>query len=174
MPLICLTTKINAPVQAVFDLSRDIDFHQKCASKTREKAVGGRTSGLINLGETVTWEAVHFGVEQQLTTKITEMNAPHSFTDEMIKGAFKSFRHEHLFHFDSAQCTKCFVQCTKPSNNSNCSCITIMEDRFYFESPLGIFGKLFNSLVLTQYMTRFLEERNDAIKENNYSELSKN
>jgi len=166
MPLICFTTKINAPIQAVFDLSRDIDFHQKCASKTREKAVAGRTSGLINLGETVTWEAVHFGVKQQLTTKITEMNAPHSFTDEMVKGAFKSIRHEHLFHFDSAECSKCS---TRPSNNSNCSCITIMEDKFYFESPLGIFGKLFNSVVLKQYMTRFLEERNKAIKEYNYS-----
>ena len=171
MPLICLTTKINATIQAVFDLSRDIDFHQKCASKTREKAVAGRTSDLINLGETVTWEAVHFGVKQQLTTKITEMNAPHSFTDEMVKGAFKSIRHEHLFHFDSAECSKCS---TLTSNNSNCSCVTIMKDKFYFESPLGIFGKLFNRLVLKQYMTRFLEERNKTIKEYNYSKLPKN
>ena len=55
MPLIRLTTQIKAPIQIVFDLSRDIDFHQKCASKTREKALAGRTSGLIQLGKTVTW-----------------------------------------------------------------------------------------------------------------------
>jgi len=55
LPLIHLTTHIKAPIQAVFDLSRDIDFHQESASKTREKAVAGRMSGLIELGETVTW-----------------------------------------------------------------------------------------------------------------------
>jgi len=49
-----------------------------------------------------------------------------------------------------------------------------MKDKFYFESPLGIFGKLFNRLVLKQYMTRFLEERNKTIKEYNYSKLPKN
>lgn len=49
MPLIHLTTPIKAPIQVVFDLARDIDFHQKSASKSREKAIGGRTSGLIEL-----------------------------------------------------------------------------------------------------------------------------
>lgn len=146
MPLIQLTNTIKAPILQVFDLSRDIDFHQKSVARSREKAIAGRTSGLINLGETVTWEAIHFGVKQQLTTKITEMNAPHSFTDEMLTGAFKSIRHEHLFEQKEGG-------------------ITIMIDLFHFESPLGIFGKLFNTLVLTKYMTRFLEERNAAIKE---------
>ena len=144
MPLIRLTTQIKAPIQIVFDLSRDIDFHQKCASKTREKALAGRTSGLIQLGETVTWVAIHFGVKQQLTTKITAMNSPHSFTDEMLKGAFKSIKHEHLFsHKDG---------------------ITTMIDNFHFESPFGVIGQLFNSLILKKYMTRFLEERNAVIK----------
>lgn len=39
-----------------------------------------------------------------------------------------------------------------------------MIDVFEFESPLGILGKLFNELVLTNYMYRFLEERNQQIK----------
>jgi hypothetical protein len=34
----------------------------------------------------------------------------------------------------------------------------------YFEAPSGLLGKLFNAVVLTNYMTRFLEERNAAIK----------
>ncbi len=34
MTTITLTTKILAPVQHVFDLSRDIDFHMKSASQT--------------------------------------------------------------------------------------------------------------------------------------------
>lgn len=30
-----LTTEIKTPIQVVFDLVRDIDFHQKSASKSR-------------------------------------------------------------------------------------------------------------------------------------------
>lgn len=154
MPLIHLITKIKAPIQVVFDLSRSIDFHQESASKTGEKAIAGRTSGLIVLDETVTWEAVHFGVRQQLTTKITAMNAPHSFTDEMLKGVFKSIKHEHLF--------------------TEVNGVTTMVDNFHFESPLGIFGKLFNAIILKNYMKRFLEIRNAAIKREAESQSSKN
>ena len=154
MALIQLTTKIKAPIQVVFDLSRSIDFHQESASKTREKAVAGRTTGLIELNEIVTWQAVHFEVKQQLTTKITAMNAPHSFTDEMVRGVFKSIKHEHLF--------------------TELNGITTMVDHFHFESPFGIFGKLFNALVLTNYMKRFLEERNAAIKREAESQSRKN
>jgi len=89
---------------------------------------------------------VHFGVKQQLTTKITEMNAPYSFADEMLKGVFRSIRHEHLFEEKEGG-------------------ITEMIDLFHFESPFGLLGQLFNAVVLTNYMTRFLEERNAAIKE---------
>ncbi|MEQ8623598.1 MAG: SRPBCC family protein [Vicingaceae bacterium] len=144
MPLIHLTTQIKASIQVVFDLSRNIDFHQKSASKTREKAIAGRISGLIELGETVTWEAVHFGIQQQLTTKITAIDAPHSFTDEMVKGAFKSLKHEHLFSEENG--------------------VTSMVDNFHFESPFGLIGKLFNAVILKNYMKRFLEIRNAAIK----------
>ena len=145
MPLIQLTTEINAPIQTVFDLSRSIDFHQESMSTSKEKAISGRTSGLIELYETVTWEAVHFGIKQQLTTRITAMNAPHSFKDEMEKGAFKSIKHDHVFIFKDG--------------------ITTMIDLFRFEAPFGILGKLVNYLVLTKYMTHLLEMRNAAIKE---------
>ena len=64
-------------------------------SETGEKAIAGRTKGLIELNETVTWRAKHLGVWQNLTSKITEFNSPYYFVDEMVSGAFKSFRHEH-------------------------------------------------------------------------------
>ena len=54
MTTINLTTKIKATKQIVFDASRNIDVHQQSASKTREVAIDGITSGLINLNETVT------------------------------------------------------------------------------------------------------------------------
>lgn len=61
MTTINLTTKIKASKQIVFDASRNIDIHQQSASSSKEKAISGVTSGLINLNETVTWRGKHFG-----------------------------------------------------------------------------------------------------------------
>lgn len=93
MPKIELQTEIKAERKIVFDLSRSIDLHQLSTAKTDEKAIAGKTSGLIDLGESVTWRAKHFGIYQNLTSKITEFESPNFFVDEMLKGAFKSFKH---------------------------------------------------------------------------------
>ena len=66
MPKINLTTTIDAPIERVFDLARSIDLHKLSTKKTNEEAVNGKTSGLIELGETVTWRAKHFNVYQKL------------------------------------------------------------------------------------------------------------
>ncbi len=145
MPKIELLTKINAPIETVFDLARSIDLHMESTRWTGEKAIAGKTSGLIGLGESVTWLARHFRIWQTLTSKITEYERPNYFVDEMVQGSFKSIRHEH--HFSSV--------------NGR----TSMKDVFVFESPFGILGRLFNWLVLTTYMTKLLEERNRVIKE---------
>ena len=95
MPIIKLETKINAPVERVFDLARSIDLHRDSMSKYDEKAIAGVTSGLIRMNETVTWEAAHFGVRQNLTSKITAFERPWHFRDSMVKGVFKRFDHDH-------------------------------------------------------------------------------
>jgi len=77
MPVIQLETKITAPVERVFDLARSIDAHTSTTEGTGERAAEGRTTGLIEAGETVTWEARHLGVRQRLTSKITAMERPH-------------------------------------------------------------------------------------------------
>ena len=97
MPIIRITTRIKASKKTCFDLSRSIDLHQVSMEQTNEKAVAGRTEGLIEMDEEVTWQATHFGVKQKLTSKITHFDFPNSFRDEMIKGAFKKFTHDHIF-----------------------------------------------------------------------------
>jgi ligand-binding SRPBCC domain-containing protein len=144
MPEIKLITEIYAPIERVFDLSTSIDLHKLSTGKTNEEAIAGRTSGLIKLNETVTWRATHFGFRQTLTSKITAYQRPNHFRDEMLKGTFKSICHDHYFSEHDGK--------------------TIMTDVFRFESPLGILGKAFNTLVLTNYLKRFLEERNALIK----------
>ncbi|MBE1447111.1 SRPBCC family protein [Paenibacillus sp. OAS669] len=144
MPVIEMSLFIQAPIQRCFDLSRSIDIHMESTSKTQEKAIAGRTSGLIELNETVTWEAVHLGVRQRLSVRITEMEAPHRFVDEMVSGAFQRFTHVHEFI---------------PHESG-----TLMKDRFDYTSPLGPLGRLADWLFLKSYMTRFLHERNEYIK----------
>jgi ligand-binding SRPBCC domain-containing protein len=97
VPRIRLALLITAPVERCFDLARDIDLHQQSLTHTAERAVAGRTSGRIALGERVTWEAVHFGVQQKLTVQITDYARPYYFVDEMIHGAFARFTHRHEF-----------------------------------------------------------------------------
>lgn len=55
-------TRIGAPVEVVLDLSLDIDAHMASMAHSGERAIGGVTSGLIGLGEEVTWRARHFGI----------------------------------------------------------------------------------------------------------------
>lgn len=145
MPIIELETLIHADIEICFDLARSIDFHSLTTAKTKEKAIAGRTSGLIELGETVTWEAVHLGIKQHLTSKITAMEIPFHFRDEMQQGTFRSIKHDHYFEKKGEQ--------------------TIMKDIFRFESPLGLLGSFFNKVFLTNYMRKFLVERNQMIKE---------
>lgn len=145
MPVIRLETFIKADQKIVFDLARSIDLHQISTAHTHERAIAGKTSGLIELGESVTWEAKHFGIVQQLTSKITEMQSPDYFADEMVSGAFKSFKHQHIFEAKGGE--------------------TIMTDVFDYISPYGILGKVADWLFLKRYMTDLLVQRNHIIKE---------
>ena len=145
MTEIVLITSINAPIQIVFDCARSIDIHQLSTAKTNEKAIAGRTSGLCELDDEVTWRAKHFGIYQTLSSRITKLKAPFYFQDCMVKGAFSFIKHDHYFDETNG--------------------ITIMRDVFAYGVPYWIFGKLFNKLILKNYMIALLTERNRVIKE---------
>ena len=145
MSRIILHTIINAPINLCFDLSTSIDLHKISASRSKEQAIAGVTEGLIKLNDTVTWKAKHFGLWHKMKVKITEYNNPTNFTDEMLDGTFKFMKHKHEF---------------KSQDNQ-----TIMIDTFEFASPLGILGRIVDKLILKNYMTQFLIERNQVIKE---------
>lgn len=150
MPIIEIEFEINAPIERIFDLARCIDLHEETMSKTNEKAIDGVTKGLINLGETVTWQATHFGIRQKLTSKITAYNRPFHFRDIMLKGAFRRFTHDHFFEQNGEK--------------------VLMKDIFDYDSPLWILGKIADALVLESYMKNLLTERNLLIKRTAESE----
>ena len=144
MPTIRLETYIEAPAERCFDLSLNVDAHSHSVSHTHERPIAGVTTGVMKLGDTVTWEAVHFGIKQHLTSKITVYERPHRFVDEMVRGAFREMKHVHEF---------------VPQSSG-----TLMIDIFTFSAPLGLLGRLAEILVLNHYMKNLLLSRNSYLK----------
>ena len=140
MPTFRIVTDIAAPVTVCFDLSRSIDLHLESMLASDERAVGGVTAGLIAEGEEVTWEARHFGRRWRMTSRITAFDRPHRFVDEMVRGPFVSFRHEHLFaaHGDGAR----------------------MTDVVEFRAPVG----LLTNRPIGAYLRRLMRTRNATIQ----------
>jgi len=145
MPLVVLETRIRAPIEVVFDLARDPAAHAEQASFTGERVVEpGKTSGLLEAGDLLTFEGRHLGVRQRLTVKITAMDAPRSFVDEGVRGAFRRLRHVHEFRVDGD--------------------VTVMRDVIDWTSPFGILGRIADALFVTRHMRWFVTEKQQALK----------
>jgi hypothetical protein len=141
------TTRINAPIERCFDLSRSVEVHllSNVHSGEQALAVGGLTSGLAGLSEKVTWRAKHFGIWQTLTSEITAMESPCYLQVTMVRGIFRSMQADHLFK-------------TVESGG------TEMEDVFSIAAPLPLLGSVAEVLFLRRYMLALLRERNRVIK----------
>ena len=133
-----LVTETPYPVEALFDVSLDIDAHMASMAASGERAVAGVTSGRIGLAETVTWRARHFGVWFTMTSKITALERPTSFVDQQVRGPFRMFVHEHTFEAlgDGSR----------------------MTDRITVGSP--VLGRLAERAILVPYLRRLIRKRN--------------
>ena len=140
-------TIIRAPMDRCFDLARSVEVHLAGNIHCGEAAVAsaGITSGLVGLGQRVTWRAKHFGVWHQLTSEITAMDRPRYFQDTMIRGPFRAMQHDHFFRPLSSEETE-------------------MRDAFRFAAPLPVLGTLVEIAVLRRYMRALLRERNAVLK----------
>ena len=145
MATVIVETWINAGIQTCFDAARDLDLHVRSLAHTNEVAIAGRTTGLIEMGEEVTWRARHFGVIQHFRSKITAFEPPSYLQDSMQQGAFTSFVHDHYF-------------ATRDGG-------TTMTDVLEFSAPLGILGRVVEKIVLRRYLHRLLASRALVIKE---------
>ena len=145
MARIELEMLVKAPPAACYALALNVQAHLHSTRQTGERVLAGPASGQLQLGDVVTWEARHFGIRQRLTVKITAATPPHHFRDELVRGAFKTLRHDHYFEAVEGG--------------------TRMRDVFEFSSPFGIIGRLVDRLFLRRYLTSFLQTRNAALKE---------
>lgn len=134
-------TVFKRPIEIVFDAERNISLHSATQGHRGERAVDGVLSGLIEEGQEVEWEARHFGIKQRLRVRITRMEAPAFFRDELVHGAFKAYSHEHRFRSIGKDHTE-------------------KRDVMVLQAPLGPLGRLAEILFLKRYMTEFLRRKN--------------
>lgn len=144
MPVLEIQTAIRAPIERVFDLCRSVDAHVATAGPTGERAVAGTTSGLLELGDDVTWSARHLGLRWRLTSRIVAMGRPRHFRDAMVAGPFRRFDHDHRFVERAG--------------------VTEVTDVFDFTSPLGFLGRIADALVVERHLRRFLTARMNGIR----------
>ncbi len=141
MPNFALTTWLPATPAECFDLSLSVDAHTGSMGRHRERA----TAGVMCLGDTVTWRATHFGLPFTMTARVTEHDAPRRFVDEQVSGPFRRWWHEHTLVEDDGG--------------------TLMTDTVEFRAPLGPLGRIAETVLLTRYMSRLLEQRNAWLRE---------
>lgn len=98
----------------------------------------------MELGQTVTWQARHFGLPFRMTSKITAYERPSRFVDEQEGGPFAAWWHEHRFEESAGN--------------------TIMIDVVHYRSPAGLLGRLVERIFLERYMRRLLQQRNAWLK----------
>lgn len=144
-----LSTSILAPIERCFDLSRSIDL-ELASTEGQQRAIAGVTSGLIGLGQEVTWSGRHFGLVISHTSRITAYEFPRYFQDSMLRGAFHSYCHDHYFE----------------AGNGG----TVMKDVVRFSAPYGVLGRIVERVVLERHMRKLLERRNLNIKRAGESE----
>ncbi len=144
MQTIRLTTLIDAPVERCFLLSLSIDLQISAATRSKQKAIAGKLSGLIRAGESVTWSGRHFGLRLRHTS-IIDLWRPYTyFRDVMSEGSFARFEHDHHF---------------APMNDG-----TRMRDEIRFAAPFGLLGRLIEGR-LRRHLSKFLKQRNAQIKQ---------
>jgi ligand-binding SRPBCC domain-containing protein len=145
MTAITIETQIAAPRELCFDLARNVEAHAQSAAFSGEKIVKpGKTSGLLEQADLITFEGRHFGFRQRFTARIITMDPPHRFIDEMENGSFKRLRHIHEFH--------------EIGNG------TLMRDFLSWETPFGLVGVLADWLFLKRHMERFVTRKQCGLK----------
>jgi ligand-binding SRPBCC domain-containing protein len=103
--------------------------------------VAGVSSGVLALGDHITWEARHLGLKHRLSMTISVADPPRMFRDEMVRGPFRRLVHDHFFEQSGGG--------------------TLMRDVLELSSGL----RPLDALVLKPHLLRFLRRRNAAIKE---------
>ncbi len=135
-------TLVRAPIERCFLLSTNLEIVER---ELRMHPVRGRTSGLVEDGDTVRWEGWQFGLPQFHESLIEAFHLPVFFRDRMIAGRFASFEHDHHFA-DQGDGT------------------VLLRDEIRFSMPLGWPGALVGKWVLEPHIRGLMQRRFRLLK----------
>ena len=136
---------ITAPIARVFDLVRSVDAHTATSGGIGGLAVGGKTSGLAQIGDVTVWSARFFGLRFKLATRVSALESPHCLTETLERGLFTEFGH---------------VYTLRPLESGAVE----LTDAFNFRSPLGVIGAVFDELILKPVMTKAMTARLEGLR----------
>ena len=143
MTRIVVETFIDAPPELCFDLARDAKIHAQSAAFSGERLVApGKLTGTFELGDLIAFEGRHLGIRQRFVAQITSVDRPRQFTDQMVKGIFRSLRHVHEFHAADGG--------------------TLMRDVLEWRAPLGWIA---DPLFFRRHMTWFVTTKQKQLKQ---------
>ena len=141
MVTIRLTTWINAPVDRCFQLATSVEF--RGSDRSSGKARGSK-SGILRVGDTVSWHAWRWGLRLSHTCRIDDVRPITYFREVAATGNFRHYVHEHHF---------------APMDDG-----TRMRGEIKFAAPKGPMGFLMERLLLKRYVTKLLIEEHKRLK----------
>ncbi len=154
MPVLVVVTELASPVADVLAASLDLDVEVAAGRRHHVHTVpdgeGSRVRGRIGVGERVRWRATVFGMLPVIHSSVIDEVAPDDgdggarFTDSMVRGAFRRFRHEHTLE-------------ALPHNRCR------MTDRLAWTSPLGGLGRVADAVFVRRVLAGLLADRNGEI-----------
>jgi ligand-binding SRPBCC domain-containing protein len=135
------TGHVNAPIDRCFLLSTSVDLVRQTL---KMRPIAGRTSGLIEPNEQVTWYGWKLGLPQLHESLITAYDRPHFFQDTMKRGKFKRFQHDHSF--------------------AKLNALTMINDKVRFSLPLGLAGDVVAKRLMVPYIAWLIQRRLGLLK----------
>lgn len=124
MAIINITTFIQAPVEKVFELSRNLEMLRKSMVAIQPHITCSSTSnGVLAVGDRTTWKWKFFYKTRVTVLQVTKINSPVLMVQKQVEGNYKTMRMERHF---------------KPCDNG-----TIMIDVIKFSLKMGMLGALF-------------------------------
>ena len=139
---ITIRTWIHAPLELCFDAARDVAVHAESAAFSGERLVPpGRLSGTLETGDRICFEGRHFGLRQRFCARITFVDRPHVYVDEVESGFFRELRHAHWFSQHDGG--------------------TLMTDELMWRAPLGA---LMDAVFMTRHLSWFVRTKQAHLK----------
>lgn len=147
-----MSETVAAPIDRCFLLTCSIALVQE---ELGMMPISGRTSGLVQPGDTVRWQGWQLGMRHFHISLISDYTRPTFLQDTMLAGRFRTFQHDH--HLTELP-----------------GVLTELHDEVRFSLPCGFAGKLVARYIMTPHILRLMRSRFQRIRRIATTEAWKN